>query len=708
MPCYECQCNVTIQDVNRALQPAEIILAPGDELGTSEGGDIILIPLDDFEVHFDQGLIIHVTPCIDCECSEANCTFTCNFEACTTPLTTTPGTTPPICWSTWSDWTSCLPSQCSMSTRNRTCQSTSSMCNCSSPQEDVKYCPCSTTTHPPTTTVCTRGCRNICEDTCHYFNSSDCVFTVPESNYINCTCKLCPDGYLEDNRGVCVRQEDCPCFHNGTYYPVGFNISYPEICQRCACDSRNVYSCSSLPGCCVLSEWTEWSNCSVGCGGGGTRSRRKIGLNGDCPEENVQTEACTGQCGCVINGTEYPVDSSEPECFKCTCVNGQCTTLRRLEPNSTWSEWGDWSLCLGDNNCRDFTRTRCRSCSNHSSCGPSDCDGPAVEEEPCNSDPCCTIFQWSAWGDCSVTCGSGSKERHKLFSDNATTEECRNTEIQEVGVCGNSDCSCDSIGDSQWTNWTECQQRSNASCGWGTHQRHRMVGECDGIPMLQQEDCFIDDCACEDGLVFSNHSTCHPVCNQPVDPLCHLTLQAECVCPMGTYYDLTSGACVTKEVCDRCTYNNHTYKPGDKWDCGECSICHCCSSGHVRNERKQCPNISACDLTTHKLVPSTSSCCSVDCVLEKCEVHVGPFINVTVSGCVSVFPVPNQYCYGECAPSGQGVNYILSKLAQRECTCCSANEFTYQNITLSCPDGTMLLHSIPKLKSCRCGLSVCA
>lgn len=55
--------------------------------------------------------------------------------------------------------------------------------------------------------------------------------------------------------------------------------------------------------------------------------------------------------------------------------------------DGTWTDWAEWSICIGGTNCRDYQRSRCRFC-NAPRCGGADCVGESIESEPCNSSPC--------------------------------------------------------------------------------------------------------------------------------------------------------------------------------------------------------------------------------------------------------------------------------------------------------------------------------
>jgi hypothetical protein len=47
---------------------------------------------------------------------------------------------------------------------------------------------------------------------------------------------------------------------------------------------------------------------------------------------------------------------------------------------------------------------------------------------------------------------------------------------------------------STWSGWSSCNTVNGATCGWGKRSRRRDVPECDGVPDVQEQDCFIGNC----------------------------------------------------------------------------------------------------------------------------------------------------------------------------------------------------------------------
>ncbi|XP_028304411.1 mucin-2-like isoform X2 [Gouania willdenowi] len=84
---------------------------------------------------------------------------------------------------------------------------------------------------------CTRTCSNPDKDDC---DSTEC----------DSGCR-CPEGLLEDGQGSCVKENECPCKHNGQFYTTGAQI--PKDCNKCTCNSGN-WNCTEkqCPATCII------------------------------------------------------------------------------------------------------------------------------------------------------------------------------------------------------------------------------------------------------------------------------------------------------------------------------------------------------------------------------------------------------------------------------------------------------------------------
>ena len=78
---------------------------------------------------------------------------------------------------------------------------------------------------------CTGGCLDFCTDSCRFLGDNDCTQAIATTQPANCTCRKCPSGYFMDSIGTCVQKESCPCYVNGTEFPVGHNMTYPGQCR---------------------------------------------------------------------------------------------------------------------------------------------------------------------------------------------------------------------------------------------------------------------------------------------------------------------------------------------------------------------------------------------------------------------------------------------------------------------------------------------
>ncbi|CAE7257271.1 Spon1, partial [Symbiodinium pilosum] len=193
------------------------------------------------------------------------------------------------------------------------------------------------------------------------------------------------------------------------------------------------------------------------------------------------------------------------------------------------------------------------------------CDGKIFEGMKCNRQNCpidCEYRAWSDWGACTSEC-PGTRERSRRVKKrpmygglpcNSTTqaEECSN-------VC--VDCEW-----SDWTAWRNC----SASCGGGMQERGREIavevegfgkncsGDAEERKQCNTQDCPVD-CETSD---WSNWSGCEPFCQGLQNQTRTVTLQAaHGGMPCGPLFH--SRPC--NNTCLDCLWSNWT-----EWD--QCSV----------------------------------------------------------------------------------------------------------------------------------------
>uniref|UniRef100_K1Q6Z0 Hemicentin-1 n=1 Tax=Magallana gigas TaxID=29159 RepID=K1Q6Z0_MAGGI len=150
-------------------------------------------------------------------------------------------------------------------------------------------------------------------------------------------------------------------------------------------------------------------------------------------------------------------------------LNGEATTVL---VDGLWSAWGAWGHC--SKTCGGGTRERHRTCTNPApSHGGANCIGSLTVTESCNTQHCPIAGSWSAWGawgKCSVTCGRGAHERHRTCSNPAPSHggaDCvGSTTLTQH--CESVHCPIDGSW-SAWGAWGHC----SVTCGGGTKERHR-------------------------------------------------------------------------------------------------------------------------------------------------------------------------------------------------------------------------------------------
>ncbi|XP_060570518.1 thrombospondin-2-like isoform X1 [Ruditapes philippinarum] len=84
-----------------------------------------------------------------------------------------------------------------------------------------------------------------------------------------------------------------------------------------------------------------------------------------------------------------------------------------------WTEWGEWSQCSVS--CDRGTSVRNRICVHQLDASKNEtCVGARNDTKNCSIEPCAVNGQWSdwsAWGNCSVTCENGTRTRHRECTD---------------------------------------------------------------------------------------------------------------------------------------------------------------------------------------------------------------------------------------------------------------------------------------------------
>ena len=155
----------------------------------------------------------------------------------------------------------------------------------------------------------------------------------------------------------------------------------------------------------------------------------------------------------------------------------------KKDMNLVWTAWSDCSATCGEG-----VKTRTRTCE-HS---PAKCRRFQLKDtEKCfNSQPCGYWANWQAWGKCTVTCGLGVKSRiRKCVGGTSGKGGCQGS-YEDITPCNTQVCP-------SWTNW-QPWSACTETCGGGFQRRARycMNGAFDACPGEPSEErtCQTDPC----------------------------------------------------------------------------------------------------------------------------------------------------------------------------------------------------------------------
>mmetsp|Transcript_9563 Transcript_9563/g.17110 ORF Transcript_9563/g.17110 Transcript_9563/m.17110 type:complete len:1334 (+) Transcript_9563:115-4116(+) len=316
-------------------------------------------------------------------------------------------------------------------------------------------------------------------------------------------------------------------------------------CQEATCESE-----------CSWSQWTEWSVCSLSCGGQGEQKRSRS-LNQGNTKKNCGPASASRVCG----ESPCPID----------CLA------------STWTEWSACSHTCG-NGIVERTRTV-----QAASFGGLACPGKSsFQTKSCKLSECpvdCEFSDWLDWGTCSTSCGTGKSSRTRTEQRPAERggTECANHSLQWRD-CNLLDCPVHCTM-SAWSDWQTCSQ----SCGHGNQKRVRSIeeepsygGKACTDKLDGTQDCFLVQCPVDcQWSEWGEWSDCSATCgegfsNRSRQQTPAVAAGAECV---GNY--TSSRECTDLPACPpECAWGEWT-------DWTRCSAT--CGNGVIKRSRKQIP-----------------------------------------------------------------------------------------------------------------------
>nr|XP_027193633.1 uncharacterized protein LOC113788369 [Dermatophagoides pteronyssinus] len=220
---------------------------------------------------------------------------------------------------------------------------------------------------------------------------------------------------------------------------------------------------------CIVGPWGQWSECSVPCGPGGERVRRRDVL--------VKPNKNGKQCPPLID------------------KELNCNSDIKCPVDCKLSDWGNWSVCSAECGLGQVTRTREILVAPQN--GGKPC-GDLTQSADCFITPCndsCKLSEFGEWSQCSSKIGSGSQIRiRQILKEPMLHDQPCGTLFEERKCVNFTDNTSekDTCKFSDWSSWTVCSK----SCGGGqtTRQRSVISGKCFDAPLIEKLACNNFEC----------------------------------------------------------------------------------------------------------------------------------------------------------------------------------------------------------------------